>query len=70
MSDCPASGQSGTGMNKNADTGTSPVPESGDTVLYRRELRYRTEIQDAGMPMTEAVTSMPMHSYGTYIVQY
>jgi hypothetical protein len=24
---CPASGQSGTGMNKNADAGTSPVPE-------------------------------------------
>jgi hypothetical protein len=27
MSDCPASSQSGTGMNKNADAGTIPVPE-------------------------------------------
>jgi hypothetical protein len=27
MSDCPASNQSGTVMNKNADGGTSPVPE-------------------------------------------
>jgi hypothetical protein len=26
MSDCPASNQSGTGMNKNADAETSPVP--------------------------------------------
>jgi hypothetical protein len=26
MSDCPASSQSGTGMNRNADAGTSPVP--------------------------------------------
>ncbi len=25
--DCPASSKSGTGMNKNADAGTSPVPE-------------------------------------------
>jgi hypothetical protein len=25
--DCPASDHSGTGMNKNADVGTSPVPE-------------------------------------------
>jgi hypothetical protein len=27
MSDCPASSQSSTGMNKNSDAGTSPVPE-------------------------------------------
>jgi hypothetical protein len=27
MSDCPASSQSESGMNKNADAGTSPVPE-------------------------------------------
>ncbi len=27
MSDCPASSQSGTGMNKNSDAGTSPVSE-------------------------------------------
>jgi hypothetical protein len=38
MSDFPASGQSGTGMNKNADTGTSPIPEEGDPVRYRNAL--------------------------------
>jgi hypothetical protein len=27
MSDCPASSQSGTGMNKNSDAGTSLIPE-------------------------------------------
>jgi hypothetical protein len=27
MQDCQASGQSGAGMKKNADAGTSPVPE-------------------------------------------
>jgi hypothetical protein len=27
MSDCPASSQSGTGMNKNSDAGTITVPE-------------------------------------------
>jgi hypothetical protein len=27
MMDCPASGQLGTGMNKNVDDGTIPVPE-------------------------------------------
>jgi hypothetical protein len=45
ISDCPASCQFGTGMNKNAHAGTSPVPEEGDPV------RYRTELHDAGMPM-------------------
>jgi hypothetical protein len=55
MSDCPASSQSGTGMNKNSDS---------------RMLRYRTEIQDAGMPMPAALTSMPMPSYGMYRTAY
>jgi len=32
---CPASGQSGTGMNENPDDGRSPVPENGDPVRYR-----------------------------------
>jgi hypothetical protein len=27
MPDCPASGQSGTGMKKTNDAGTSPVPD-------------------------------------------
>ncbi len=35
ISDCPASGQSGTGMKKNAYARISPVPESGDPVRYR-----------------------------------
>ncbi len=36
MSECPASSQSGTGMNKNADAGTSQVPEcSGTGLRYR-----------------------------------
>jgi hypothetical protein len=49
MPDCPASGQSSTGMNKNSD----PEP-----------LRYRTEIPDAGMPMPAASASMPMPRNG------
>jgi hypothetical protein len=32
---CSASSQSGTGMNKNSDAGTSPVLELGDPVRYR-----------------------------------
>jgi hypothetical protein len=68
MSDCPASGQSGTGMNKMPML--EPVRGTGIRVPSP-VLRYRTEIQDAGMPMPEgASTSMPMHSYGTYTVQY
>jgi hypothetical protein len=55
MSDCPASSKSGTGMNKNFDAGM---------------LRYRTEIQDAGMLMPAALTSMPMPSYGMYRTAY
>ncbi len=35
MSDFLASGQSGTRMNKNADTGTSPVLKEGDPFQYR-----------------------------------
>jgi hypothetical protein len=33
-------------------------------------LRYRTEIQDAGMPMPAASTSMPMPSYGKRIQEH
>ncbi len=35
MSDCPQSSQSGTGMNKKSDAGTSRVPEQGDPIRYR-----------------------------------
>jgi hypothetical protein len=38
MSDFLASGQSGTRMNKNADTGTSPVLKEGDPFQYRNAL--------------------------------
>jgi hypothetical protein len=59
MSGCPASGQSGTGVNKNSDAETGiRVIRSGTGML-----RYRTEIQDAKMPMPAASTSMPMPSY-------
>ncbi len=34
MSDCKASSQSGTRINKKVDAGTSPVPEYGDPVRY------------------------------------
>ncbi len=35
MPDCTAFGQSGTGMNKNTDAGSSPVPEQGSPVRYQ-----------------------------------
>jgi hypothetical protein len=60
MSDCPATNQYGTGMNRNADAKTSLVPEKGHPV------RYRTEIQGSGMPMPAASTSMPMPSYAKH----
>jgi hypothetical protein len=61
MPDCPASGQSGTGLEKTDE------PEQ---VWYRTKLtesgiflvRYRTKIGDAGMPMTALISSMPMPS--------
>ncbi len=47
MPDCPASGQSGTGMNKDANAGTSPVPDKGNH-SGTGILRYRTEMSDVG----------------------
>jgi hypothetical protein len=47
MPDCPASGQSGTGLKK------LTMPE---------QVQYRTKIRDAGMPMPALVSSMPMPS--------
>jgi hypothetical protein len=49
-----ASGQSGTGMYKNTDAGSSPVPEQGNPV------RYQNEMLGAGIPMPAASVSMPM----------
>jgi hypothetical protein len=58
MPDCPASGQSSSRMNKNADTGTSLVPpRNKGTQSGTGAFRYRTERPDVGMPMP---------SYGFY----
>jgi hypothetical protein len=60
---CPASDQSGTGLEKLTLLGivryrTKPR-QSGIFLVW-----YRTEIIDAGMPMPALVSSMPMPSYG------
>jgi hypothetical protein len=62
MSDSPVSSQPGTGMIK------MPKPEpleywNNGTQSGTGMLPYWTEIQDAGMPMPAALTSMPMPSY-------
>jgi hypothetical protein len=44
------------------DAGSSPVPEYGDQ-SGSGMLRYRTELQDARMPIVMASTSIPMPSY-------
>ncbi len=44
------SSQSGTGMNRNANYGTSQVPELGDPVRFQNAPVPEC-IQDAGMPM-------------------
>ena len=40
--------------------------ENKGTLFSTGMLRYRTEIQDTGMPMPAALTSMPMASYVGY----
>ncbi len=61
MPDCTASGQSGTGMTKNTDAGScTGIRES--TPDRTGVLRYRTETLDAGIPMSAALDSMPMHA--------
>jgi hypothetical protein len=62
MLNCPASDQSGTGLNKLTMLGlvryrTKPR-QSGIFLVW-----YRTGIIDAGMPMPALVFSMPMPSY-------
>ncbi len=62
MSDCLASSQSGIQMNKNAVVEPVRYRNKGtqsDTLM----LQYWTEVQDAGMPMPVASTSMLMPSY-------
>jgi hypothetical protein len=54
MAECPASGQSGTEMKKNAGAGNSPVPRNKYPVRFRNapvpdwDVSCRTA--DAGMP--------------------
>ncbi len=62
MPDCPASGQSGTGLKKTK----MPKPVRYQTKLTQSGIflvRYQTKIRDAGMPMPALVSSMPMPSY-------
>jgi hypothetical protein len=63
--DCPASGQSGTGLKKTKDAYRTKLILSGIFLV-----RYRTKIRDAGLPMPALVSSMPMPSYAKeYIVE-
>jgi hypothetical protein len=68
MPDCPASGQSGTGMEKNADARTSPErdPVRKGTQSDTGMLRSRIEMSEPGIPMTAASGLMPMPSYDGY----
>ncbi len=62
MPDCPASGQSGTGLKKL----TMPKPVRYRTKLMQSGIflaRYRTKIRDARMPMPALVSWMQMPSY-------
>ncbi len=64
MPDCPASGQSGTGLKKKL---TMPKPVRYRTKLTQSGIflvRYQTKIRYAGMPMPALISSMPMPSYG------
>jgi hypothetical protein len=54
MTDCPASDQSGTGIEKTNDAGTGPVPDQTKAVGFFW-VRYQAEIIDAGMPMLALV---------------
>jgi hypothetical protein len=66
MPDCPASDQSGTGLKKLMMLGIvryRTKPRQSGIFL----VRYRTEIIDAGMPMPELVSSMPMPSYAIMV---
>ncbi len=56
MPDCPQSGQSDTGMNKNADAGPVRYRNKGTPSGFGM-LRCRNEMLDAGMPMPAASAS-------------
>jgi hypothetical protein len=68
LSDCPASSQSGTGKNKNTDAGTIRYQNKG-TQYGTGILWYWTKIQDAGMPMPAASTTMAMPSYVISLIE-
>ncbi len=48
------------------DAGTGAVPDQAKAV-WHFFVRYRTESIDAGMPMPELVSWMPMPSYGNFV---
>ena len=58
MPDCPAFGQSSNGLMKESVHYRNKGPISG-TGMHR----YRTAMNDAGMPMSAESPSMPMPSY-------
>jgi hypothetical protein len=61
--DSPASGQSGT-RTKKTNNAEQVQYQTKLTQSGIFEVRYRTKIWDAGMPMPALVSSMPMPSYG------
>ncbi len=67
MPDCPASGQSGTGLKKI----TMPKPVRYRTKMTQSGIlldRCQTKIGDAGMPIPALVSLMPMPSYAVCFV--
>jgi len=67
MPNCLASDQSGTGMKKKTLLLDQVQYRDKRTQSGTRMLRYRTEIQDVGMPMAAASASIPMPSYASSI---
>jgi hypothetical protein len=66
MPDCPASSRSGTGMSKNADAGTIPVPEYGGSVRNAPVLDRDTGCRNADAVLGQP--SSPLASLVTRIV--
>jgi hypothetical protein len=63
MPDCPASGQSGSGVKRSADAGTCPVPNK------ETQSRYRTEMMNDGMSIPAASALIPMPNYAMRITK-
>jgi hypothetical protein len=54
MPDCPAFGQSGTGMNRTNDAGTGPVPDLADAVRHFLDSNSGCRNADAGVSFLDA----------------